>query len=139
MLLIVEPCTPAAYSQMMDLREILLQWDAHIAAPCSHEEPCGKGEDDWCHFSCRVARSRLHRQLKGGEAPFEDEKFTYIACVRRKCDNVGKRILRHPQIRSGHILLEVCSHEGIENIKVTKKEGDRYKQARKSGAGDLID
>ena len=39
--------------------------------------------DDWCHFTCRVARSRLHKLLKGGEAPYEDEKFAFLAVARQ--------------------------------------------------------
>ena len=35
---------------------------ANILAPCPHARPCPLAAPDWCHFSARVARSRLHRE-----------------------------------------------------------------------------
>ena len=37
---------------------------------------------DWCHFTQRLQRSRAHKQVKGAELPFEDEKFAYVALTR---------------------------------------------------------
>ena len=37
---------------------------------------------DWCHFTQRLPRSRAHKQVKGAELPFEDEKFAYVALTR---------------------------------------------------------
>ena len=37
---------------------------------------------DWCHFTQRLPRSRAHKQIKGAELPFEDEKFSYVALTR---------------------------------------------------------
>jgi len=139
MLLIVEPGTPAGFSNILRIRDVLLKDGAYIAAPCSHEAECFMSEYDWCHFSCRISRTRLHRQLKGGEAPFEDEKYTYMAFTREKCHVSGAaRVLRHPQVRSGHVMLDVCTAEGIKNITLSKKDGEKYKQARKAKAGDEI-
>lgn len=139
MLLLVEPGTPAGFSHISEARRMLLEEGAHIAAPCYHEGECPKSEDDWCHFTCRIGRNRLHRQLKGGEAPYEDEKFAYIALTREEYCHSGARVLRHPQVRSGHIMLEVCTADGIRNIKLTKKDGEIYKQARKATCGDNLE
>lgn len=138
MLLLVEPGTPAGFAHLKEARQLLVQEGAHIAAPCPHEGACPKTADDWCHFSCRVSRSRLHRQLKGGDAPYEDEKFIYMALTREDYRCRGARILRHPQVRSGHVMLEVCTPEGVQNLTLSKKDGERYKQARKAESGDLI-
>jgi len=138
MLLIVEPGTPAGFSHIMEARQALLQRGAHIAAPCPHEAVCQKASADWCYFTCRVSRSRLHRQLKGGEAPYEDEKFSYIALTREKCCCYGARILRHPQVHSGHVTLEICTPDGVRNVKLSKRDGDVYKRARKAKTGDMI-
>ncbi|HOJ80033.1 MAG TPA: small ribosomal subunit Rsm22 family protein [Clostridiales bacterium] len=137
-LLLVEPGTPAGFSHLKEVRGMLAGQGAFIAAPCPHSADCPMEADDWCHFTCRVARSRLHRQMKGGEAPFEDEKFTYMAFVREACGNAGMRILRHPQVRGGHIILRACTKDGIEDITLTKKDGERYKKARKAGSGDEL-
>ncbi|ANX00753.1 small ribosomal subunit Rsm22 family protein [Thermoclostridium stercorarium] len=138
MLLIVEPGTPAGYANIIEARRVLVESGAHIASPCTHENACPKEGNDWCHFTCRINRSRLHRQLKGGEAPFEDEKYSYICMVREKCDIRGMRVLRHPLVRSGYVELEVCTKEGIKNIKISKRGGEKYKRARKSSAGTLL-
>ena len=138
LLLLVEPGTPAGFSHLREARQTLLECGAHIAAPCPCEADCPKTQDDWCHFSCRVGRSRLHRQLKGGEAPYEDEKFIYMALTREGSRCTGARVLRHPQVRGGHVMLEVCTADGIRDIKLSKKDGERYKQARKAKSGEQI-
>jgi len=138
-LLLVEPGTPAGFSNLKEVRKMLVEQGAFVAAPCPHSDDCPMEEDDWCHFACRVARSRLHRQLKGGEAPFEDEKFAYMAFAREACMNAGMRILRHPQVRGGHIMLRVCTNDGIKDITLTRKDGERYKKARKASSGDELD
>lgn len=136
-LLLVEPGTPVAFSALLEVRKNLLQAGAHIVAPCPLQE-CPKTAEDWCHFTCRIARSRLHRQLKGGEAPFEDEKFSYIALTAKPVSSAGPRVLRHPQVRSGHVFLEVCTEQGIQNLKLSKKDGEAYRVAKKAKAGDTL-
>lgn len=143
MLLLVEPGTPAGFAIMRDVRKMLIGYGAHIAAPCPHEADCPKTLGDWCHFTCRVSRSRLHRLLKAGDAPYEDEKFTYMAFVKEKSNGgiktgVNRRILRHPQVRGGHVMLEVCTVNGIENAILSKKDGKAYQLARKVKCGDLL-
>ena len=137
LLLIVEPGTPAGHAGIMRARELLIQSGAVIAAPCPTCAPCRLDTDDWCHFTARAARSKLHKQLKGGDAPYEDEKFSYIAAVRGDCTPCERRILRHPQISPGFIDMRVCTADGISDIKVTKKSAD-FKKARKSDCGDSI-
>lgn len=139
MLLIIEPGTPTAFTNLLTARKTLLEGGAHLVAPCLHSGDCPKMGKDWCHFSCRVARSRIHRQMKGGQVPYEDEKYTYMAFTRNRSAVTGARVLRHPQVRGGHVMLEVCSQHGVQNIKLTKKDGEKYKQARKAKAGDRIE
>ena len=136
MLLIVEPGTPAGYAHLREIRSLLLKEGAHMAAPCPHENACPLPEDDWCHFTCRVARSRLHKQLKGGEAPYEDEKFCYLALTRKECAPAGARILRHPRIDPGKISLSLCTENGLSTREVRKKDGPLFKAARNSHCGD---
>ncbi|HOD93233.1 MAG TPA: small ribosomal subunit Rsm22 family protein [Clostridia bacterium] len=135
-LLIVEPGTPKGYRNIIDLRDILLSKGAYITAPCPHMDKCPIEEDDWCHFYCRVERTKLHKQLKGGEAPFEDEKYSFIAFSRKEKQLPVYRILRHPKTSKGHIKLTACSKQGIVGITVSKREKERYKDAKKLKAGD---
>ena len=75
MLLLVEPGTPQGFAVLREARNLLVKKGAAVAAPCPGDGGCPMGPDDWCHFSVRVERTRLMKQLKGGDAPFEDEKF----------------------------------------------------------------
>ena len=114
-LLIVEPGTPRGYRNILSVRDTLLKKGAYIAAPCTHVEKCPMKDDDWCHFYCRIERSRLQKQLKGGEAPFEDEKYSFIAFAKEEKHLPSYRILRHPKTNKGHIIFTVCSKQGIQN------------------------
>lgn len=134
LLLIVEPGTPEGYSRILSAREQLIALGAHIAAPCPHEKACPLPKGDWCHFTVRVARSRLHKQLKGGEVPYEDEKFCFLAASREDVSPCAARVLRHPRIDSGRITLRLCTADGAEERVVTKKS-PLFKAARKSDAG----
>lgn len=138
MLIIIEPGTPVGFSNIKAIREKLISLGAFITAPCPHGEKCPLPEDDWCHFTARVSRTKLHKQLKGGEVPYEDEKFCYIAAVKEPCETCNSRVLRHPKIESGKITLRLCTKNGISEKIVTKKDGALFKKARKADCGDEI-
>ena len=138
LLIIVEPGTPKAYKEIQNSRELLLGLGAYMVAPCPHSNTCPLTENDWCHFSCRVQRSAAHKQLKSGTAPYEDEKFTYLIVSKNKTLPEDNRILRHPQVRSKLVMLEMCTQKGLKNLTVTKSEGEKYKHARKLSAGDIL-
>ena len=133
---IVEPGTPKGFKIIKQVRDYLISLGGHILAPCPHVQECPMLDSDWCHFSTRVMRSKLHKLLKGGDAPYEDEKFSYIAFSKEKCTACNSRVLRHPIINPGYVELELCSIDGIKKNKVTKKEKDKYKTARKLSVGD---
>ena len=133
MIVIVEPGTPSGAALIKEVREYYISLGGFVLAPCPHMNECCY---DWCHFSTRVMRSKLHKQLKGGDAPYEDEKFSYIAISKSKCELSSSRILRHPIINPGFVELEVCSANGVNKIKVTKKDKELFKKARKSSNGE---
>lgn len=138
MLLIVEPGTPVGYRQLRRMRARLLELGGHIAAPCPHEGGCPLDEGDWCHFTCRVARSKLHRALKGGASPYEDEKFCYMACTRAPARPCAARVRRHPWIEPGRVTLEVCAQGGLERRTALRRDGAAFKAARKADCGDAL-
>ena len=136
-LLIVEPGTPAHHELQRRIREYLASKGAKLFSPCPEGAVCGLGEGDWCHFSVRVPRGKLHKFLKGGEAPYEDEKFTYSAfCAGEGGRAARARVLRRPQISDGRAELKLCTAEGIKEVAFRKKDGAVYKAARKASAGD---
>ncbi len=88
MLLLVLPGTPQGYAAVMRRAHCFCR-GAHISPrPARTWAPAPCRKNDWCHFSCRVPRTRLHRQIKGGSAPYEDEKYAYLAAVRAQ-DGAG--------------------------------------------------
>jgi ribosomal protein RSM22 (predicted rRNA methylase) len=131
-LLIVEPGTPAGYRRILDARDALLQQGANMLAPCPHGRACPLIAPDWCHFSRRVARSRAHLQAKGAEVPWEDEKFGYLAVSRNSATLPAARVIAPPRAGSGKVELKLCESGGAARaVLVTKREGDRYKQAKR--------
>ncbi len=137
MLLVVEPGTPEGFRQLKAARKQLLDRGAHIAAPCVYEKECRLEENDWCHFTVRVQRSRIHKYLKQGDVPYEDEKFCYMAFVREPVNVNGARILRHPQKAKGRVTLQLCKAEENCSVMITKKDPS-YKYASKADCGDRI-
>lgn len=138
-LTIVEPGTKEGFAVIAQAREILLDegTGAHLIAPCPHVEKCRLKEDDWCHFTCRVMRSRLHKMLKDADVPYEDEKYSYISFARQEGKRAPARVLRHPYITKGTIDLELCTQN--ENTKVTiRKKQAAFKEARKAKMGDAF-
>lgn len=135
LLLIIEPGTPEGFSQLREARKQLIALGAEICAPCPAVGDCPMSGEDWCHFTARVARTRLHKQLKSGDVPYEDEKFCFIAAARGGAKPCNARVLRHPRIESGRITLRLCTNEGIADNMVTKKS-PLFKQARKADSGD---
>ncbi|MFM9441624.1 small ribosomal subunit Rsm22 family protein [Streptomyces acidiscabies] len=135
---IVEPGTPDGYARIIEARDHLIASGYTIAAPCPHSAACPiVPGTDWCHFSARVSRSSLHRRVKGGSLPYEDEKFAYVAAVRLPVSPATSRVVRRPQIRKGQVLLDLCSADGaLGRTTVTKRHGDLYKAARDAEWGD---
>ncbi|MFF0478634.1 small ribosomal subunit Rsm22 family protein [Streptomyces sp. NPDC004284] len=134
---IVEPGTPDGYERIIAARTQLVDAGFTVAAPCPHSGACPiVPGTDWCHFSARVSRSSLHRKVKGGSLPYEDEKYAYVVAVRFPVTPVPSRIIRRPQIRKGQVLLELCGPEGLGRDTVTKRHGPLYKQARDAEWGD---
>lgn len=138
-LAIIEPGTPRGFDNIKFVREYLLSKGGYIVSPCSHSGKCEISLDDWCAFSCRVQRTKMHKILKDGDAPYEDEKFSYIVFSKLPAKQVNARILRHPIINKGYSEFKVCSKDGIKDIKLSKKNGDIYKISKKKSAGDSLD
>lgn len=138
MLVIVEPGTPAGWQRILAARQQLIKAGATIIAPCPHEAHCPLAEPDWCHFSRRVARSRLHRLTKGGEVPWEDEKFIFVAASRAPASTRRSRVLAPPRQGKAWVDLKLCQPEGsCATAQVSKREGDAYRAAKRLDWGDV--
>lgn len=138
-LIIIEPGTPAGWQRIVTARQALVDAGAHLIAPCAHAQDCPITSPDWCHFSRRVARSRVHRQVKQGEVPWEDEKYIFIAASRQPVALSGARVLSPPRLASGIVKIKLCRTDGkaLETT-LSRRDGDAFKAARRADWGDWI-
>jgi ribosomal protein RSM22 (predicted rRNA methylase) len=136
-LVIIDPGTPASFLSIHKARMWFIENQVNILSPCPHSLACPAFmNQDWCHFYARVQRTSLHKILKDGEKGYEDEKFSYLILSKGKPLKYEARIVRHPDIHSGHLKLNLCSEKGFETLIYSKKNGEKYKKARKSNWGD---
>jgi ribosomal protein RSM22 (predicted rRNA methylase) len=140
-LALVEPGTPAGYGRILAAREALIAAGASILAPCPHHEACPLSGSDWCHFSVRLPRSRDHRQAKGAEVPFEDERFAYLLAARPTVTARprGARILAPPRTGKPGIEFKLCGPNGLEQRFVGRRDKAQHAIARRLGWGDTFD
>lgn len=138
LMVVIEPGTPEGFKNILNIRNLIKEQGGYIVAPCCCNGECPIKENDWCAFYARVARSSIHRQAKGGNLGYEDEKFSYIAFSKTPVEITGERILRHPQINSGFVKVKLCTAEGIQEKTYSKKDGEIYKKIKKLDAGEKI-
>lgn len=137
LLVIIEPGTPAGFERIRSVRSQLIALGGNMIAPCPHMLSCPMTGDNWCHFSERLARTSLHRQIKGGELGYEDEKYSYVAFCKNPIPLIENRVLRHPLKRSGHVVLYLCVKEwGLKQEVVSKRNPELYRQAKNVDWGD---
>ena len=82
------------------------------------------------------ARFSHFRRIKDAELGYEDEKFSYAALARETVQLPPARIIRHPQHRPGLIELRTCTPAGLRTKRVTRREREAFRAARKAAWGD---
>ena len=137
-LLVVEPGTPAGYARIIALRGQLIAAGAHVAAPCPHDGECPLSAPDWCHFTQRLPRSRAHKQVKGAELPFEDEKFSYAALTRAPVKQRPARVLAQPVVGKVEVTAKLCTSDGLAIVKIPRRAKADYARARRWRWGDAV-
>jgi ribosomal protein RSM22 (predicted rRNA methylase) len=137
-LLVVEPGTPTGYARIIALRAQLIASGAHVAAPCPHDEKCPLQKPDWCHFTQRLPRSQAHKQIKGAELPFEDEKFSYVALCRAPLASRPARVLAQPAVSKVEVTAKLCTPDGVTTARVPRRDKEGYARARRWRWGDGV-
>jgi ribosomal protein RSM22 (predicted rRNA methylase) len=137
-LIIVEPGTPAGYARIIAARAQLIAAGAHVAAPCPHDGNCPLAAPDWCHFTQRLPRSRAHKQIKGAELPFEDEKFSYVALTRVPATQRPARVLAQPVLSKVDVTAKLCTTDGLVIAKAPRRAKADYARARRWRWGDAV-
>lgn len=135
----LEPGTPRGYARALRARDAVLDEGGFTIAPCPHDLPCPLPPGDWCHFAVRLPRSHAHRAVKGVSRGFEDEKLSYAALTRSRERRAFSRVIRPPQIRSGHVYLDLCEPDGIRRAVVARRDKEPYRRARNAAWGDALD
>lgn len=139
MLVVIEPGTPSGWQRILSVREQLIAAGAHLVAPCPHALACPLALPDWCHFSRRVARSRMHRKIKSADVPWEDEKFIYVAASRKPGLLPQARVIAPPIVRGGTVSLKLCENDGSAALRLrSRRDGAVFRQARRLAWGDAI-
>ncbi|CCE02762.1 small ribosomal subunit Rsm22 family protein [Bradyrhizobium sp. STM 3809] len=141
-LLIVEPGTPAGYQRIAAARDRLIAaGGAHVAAPCPHAAACPLVVPDWCHFAQRLARSRAHRELKGADVPFEDEKFSFIALTRQPVTHrPAARVLAPPLVTKIAMTAKLCQADGTAAaVSIPRRDKPAFAAARRWDWGDGVE
>lgn len=131
LMVVIEPGTPEGFKNILNIRNLIKEQGGYIVAPCCCNGECPIKENDWCAFYARVARSSIHRQAKGGNLGYEDEKFSYIAFSKTPVEITGERILRHPQINSGFVKVKLCTADGIQEKTYSKKRWRNLQKNKK--------
>ena len=157
-IIIISPGTPSSFTQLLKIRQWLINQNARLLAPCpgyfGHFEcPLEKErtletdqEADWCHFSARISRTAAHKNIKKGHLSYEDEKFSYLIAEKRTveqqgCENLeGRhltaRLIRPPLSRKGHVVLDACTPQGLKRQIIGKRHKNLYKKAQSLEWGD---
>lgn len=136
---VVEPGTPRGYLLTVELGDALVTSAAAIVAPVHPNWTCLEHDADWLHFAERVSRTRLQRAAKDASLSYEDEKFCYIVASRLAARPIAARVVRQPQIRSGHVRLTICTPAGIQHLVVPRSRKEAYRKARDLKWGSAIE
>lgn len=137
LLILIEPGTPQGFATILSARRLLLEQGAYILAPCSHNVACpltkaSQEGTDWCHFSVRIPREQFHKLVKDASLPYEDEKYSYLVVSPHPSTPLAQnRIIKAPLKKTGHIILDLCTHQGTLSRKIiSKRDKEAYTQAR---------
>ncbi|MFM2422896.1 MAG: hypothetical protein RL291_1426 [Pseudomonadota bacterium] len=142
MTVIVEPGTPEGFARINAIREAVRHNKTHhILAPCTHSVACPMRDGQWCHFNVRLPRTRLHQSIKAAEAPFEDERFTYLVLSRDPpSDATGtwSRTMADPRATKATVTLKVCNADGLGELAIPTRDRPAAKHAKGTSWGDRL-
>ena len=139
-LVIVEPGTPNGYQRVIRSRQVLIDRQATIAAPCASNELCPVQSPDWCHFAVRLPRSRDHLRAKDARVPYEDEKYSFIAAARASVPLTpsGPRIIAPVTSAKSGLRFRLCTGHGISEQDIPRRDRAAYRLHMGKKWGDTI-
>lgn len=132
-LLIIEPGSKEGFERILSYRSHLIALGGYIMAPCPHQGGCPLS---WCHFSVRLQRSSLHRQIKMAEQNYEDEKFCYLVVSKNPFEAPYERVVDKVDPKSKMVILPLCTKTGFQKRTLTKGKNANFSTAKKLRWGD---
>ncbi|MBO7537122.1 MAG: hypothetical protein J6T29_02160 [Alphaproteobacteria bacterium] len=118
---ILEPGTPNGFKNILEAKKIAMELNWYPLLPCA-TRGCQLSDEDWCHFSIRLPRTKHHAKLKNAALPYEDEKFCYVIFSKKETSFFkNNTIIKRPMKKSGHTIFDVCTGDGIRRIVRTDK------------------
>jgi ribosomal protein RSM22 (predicted rRNA methylase) len=138
LLLFVEPGTPEGFRRILICRDALIAKGAQLVAPCPHLEACPMQPPAWCHFSERLARSRLHRLAKAAHVNYEDEPYIYLAFARSDMPlRPQGRIVSRVRVSKAEVRFSVCGEDGrLAEERTPRRDRIAYARMRRAAWGD---
>jgi len=129
-LVIVEPGTVPGFTRLAEVRRHLIRQGAYILAPCGGNWEC---QAQWCHFSTRVTRTRVHQSIKEATLGYEDEHYSYLVASRDVLPFVGARIVGRIRSNKFQAVVPVCSEGGalFDVVFPKRSQAEEYKKAQR--------
>jgi ribosomal protein RSM22 (predicted rRNA methylase) len=141
-LVLVEPGSRAGFRRILAARSRAIAAGGQVVAPCPGNEPCplSGSRTAWCHFLARLDRSPIQRRAKDATRSWEDEPFSYVVIARPEliADPRPRVVLGRPRHRPGVVELRVCDDGRMAPVVLSRRDGDRYREARKLAWGDAV-
>jgi len=136
-LVVVEPGTMEGFARLGGVRRHLIQQGAHILAPCGGNWEC---QAQWCHFSTRVTRTRVHQSIKEATLGYEDEHYSYLVASREIRPFAGARIVGRIRSNKFQTVVPVCTEGGaLCDLTFAKRsQPGKYKEAQRWHWGGRI-
>lgn len=140
-LILIEQGSKEGFQRILAYRDFFIEKGANIIAPCPHANQCPRKEMErghWCHFSTRLERSSLHRQVKGAALGYEDEKFCYLIVAPEKKAPHFARVIDKSNTKSRLAILPLCTTNGYEKRTVTKGKNTHFSELKTLVWGDSV-
>lgn len=136
-IVILEPGQIENSKKLIELRQLAIEKDFFIAAPCCHLKSCplSKEPKHWCHDTVKKPKLEISAHL-----PFSENKlnFSYLILSKTKpmaSEVVLNRVIGDLRIEKGKSKIAVCRPESMKYLSWLKKSKLKLQIHR----GDLIE
>ena len=137
-LVVVEPGTTDGYRRIIAARQEALDGGGTVLAPCPHE---ARARSQAATGATSPTRSPARGHTDSRRTPSAASRTRSSAtssCRRSTHLRPQARVIRRPDRRQGHVVLDLCTDGRLERRIVSKSDGPDYRAARKLAWGDAL-